>query len=485
MTPYLIHGLGLTTYGLYVLVASISSTLSTFDGGIGGAAQRYFAVLAGDDMREQTTKLLCSLLGVVAVFGATVSAVDWLLAPMVVHLLHMPARLHAPAVVLLRTLAVLIAVSYVHGIFSGIVVARHRWSLFSVTSILSYLLWCAGMIIVVRHHYGLTGIAVVLVLQQVLATLMIVPRSLSYVSRHDVGFISFSEMKTFASYAMKIQLSSLSALVNLELDALVIGAALSVRLVGIYDVGASFALQLRGVVINALGPTKTQLSRTFGIYGLEAASVEMAQLQRLWISLVTGWSAVASAAAYFGIVSWLGPHFRESAIIAIVLLVGYAVNLYTGVMTAYAAAIGEPGIDARYGAVGMTVNVLLTIGLVITGPYGVVAATTAGQVISSIYLMKVVRQRLSPELPSVFSGIPYLRALVACALTIGLELALRPFAPTGPLGLLLCGVPAAIVLTLFVAATIGPKRLINQARQFVSRSSSSDSTSTSEHNPIA
>ena len=54
LTPYVIHGLGLARFGLYILAVSIADFFSSFDGGLYAAAQRYFAVYAGQTDRKRS-----------------------------------------------------------------------------------------------------------------------------------------------------------------------------------------------------------------------------------------------------------------------------------------------------------------------------------------------------------------------------------------------------------------------------------------------
>ncbi len=58
LTPFIIHGLGVERYGIFVLVVTITGMLTTFDGGVMAAASRYFSIYAGTDDRRSTTQLL-------------------------------------------------------------------------------------------------------------------------------------------------------------------------------------------------------------------------------------------------------------------------------------------------------------------------------------------------------------------------------------------------------------------------------------------
>ncbi len=152
-----------------------------------------------------------------------------------------------------------------------------------------------------------------------------------------------------------------------EFDSLVIGGALSVRALGIYSPGANFANQLSSVASNGLGAAGVHLGHVYGREGEEGAFREFKRLQKMWVVVVTGWTMVAMASAYFGILAWLGPRFRLSGWICIVLTAGASVPLVTGLISMYAGAVGKAGALARYGIVSMVLNIVLTVPMVLPG----------------------------------------------------------------------------------------------------------------------
>ena len=71
LTPFLLHRLGATQYGIFVLVSSIKALLSNLDGGLGPTGYRYFPVYVGRGDVAATTSLLITILTlVVLIVGA-------------------------------------------------------------------------------------------------------------------------------------------------------------------------------------------------------------------------------------------------------------------------------------------------------------------------------------------------------------------------------------------------------------------------------
>ena len=92
---------------------------------------------------------------------------------------------------------------------------------------------------------------------------------------------------------------------------------------------------------NGLGAAGVHLGNVYGREGEEGTFREFKRLQRMWVVAVTGWTMVAMASAYFGILAWLGPRFRLSGWICIVLTAGASVPLVTALIGSYAGRCGQ------------------------------------------------------------------------------------------------------------------------------------------------
>lgn len=460
LTPFVIHGLGIQRYGVFILVVTATGMLTSFDGGVLGAAQRYFAVYAGTDDRRSTTQLLVTFCVVLSGVGIVMSTAAWFLAPLIVALLHMSDIWRPQAVFLFRTLGILCTTLFLHTLFQYVLNARQRYAWSTFSSLLTYALYVVGFVIVIDAGLGLRGVAFIFVGQQVLASLLIVPVALRYLDRRAIALVPWAKLRSIMSFSGKQQIGGISGLVTSEVDSLVIGGGLSAHALGIYSPGANFANQLTSVAFNGLGPAGVHLGNVYGSEGEDGTFREFKRLQRLWVMAVTGWTMVAMASSYFGIVAWLGPKFSLAGWICIVLAGGSAIPLTTGLIGTFAVAVGKVGAMMRYGIVSMIVNIAFTIPMVLLGSLGVVAATAAGMLASAIYMMHDVRRSIRHDIPNPLRYVPLVRGVVVAVLTLGLELAVRPYLPQGPIGLLGAGVPALVGLGVFGVLVIGPRRAL-------------------------
>jgi len=460
LTPYVIHGFGLSRYGLFLLTTTIVSFLGSFDGGLASTSFRFLAVLAGRDDRVGTTRLLCTVSGIVLLFASVLSAGAWVLATPISHVVHMPGSLRPEAVFLFRTLAALVGLGIVRGVLNAAIGVRQRFAFVSLVDTSLYGIYVIGIVLSVSQHWGLRGIAITFVVMQLLSILGILPALRRYVVREGVGLLSRAELREFFSYAGKIQLVGIAGLVNNEVDSLIIAALFPVRQVGLFQAGGNFASQAASVPVNAMGPITVLLGNTYGRHGRPALDREFAYLQRRWVQVTVGWSAAALGAVWFGITAWLGPRFDASGTIAVMLMAAACVSLLLGVMLPYVQVLGRPGLEARYALAGMAINIALTIPLALTGIIGIAAATAAAGAGSALYFLRLVRRELGPEVPSFLSDLPLSAGCATLVVCVALELLLRPVVPHGPLGLLLSALPAGVSLLIYWFLVAGPGRTI-------------------------
>jgi O-antigen/teichoic acid export membrane protein len=468
LTPFVIHGLGVSQFGLYILATSIADFLGTFDGGLYASAQRYFAVYAGSGNSRSTNQLCVTLLVGAIGLGCAMVGLLFATAPFLVSLFHIPLQLRSEGLFMLRTLGVVIALELMRGVFAGMLNAHQRFALSSLTTVGQYGIYAVGVVMTVHNGWGLRGIAVTLLIQTGLSTAVLAIASLRYLSPSELRFLPRPEIREFIRYASRAQVSGLSDLINLQSDSMIIGGFLNVRGVAFYSSGRNFASQMRTLPWNAIAPAASLLGRKLGESGPAAVLKEFRHLQRLWVQVCSGWMAVAAGAAYFGVTQWLGPGFRLAGVVAIVLLVGYLFRLWAGMMTVYCQTVGHPELEARYGVASVAVNLALTLAFVYPfGVLGVVVATALGQLVGSLYLVRIVHARLSPTIPSFLGDVPWLASIVAAAVTVACELTAVGSLGTGPLGLLEAGIVALPGLLVFAVGLFGPRMLLRTARRQV------------------
>jgi O-antigen/teichoic acid export membrane protein len=457
MTPFLIHGFGVQRWGLLALVGSISLFLGPLGGGLGGALGRYFALYAAKDDKTKTTQTLLTMSGLLLVLGLVATALSWWLAAPVMSLFHVNGGLRPQGVFLLRTLGILVMIGFLHNAFASVINARQRYAFTNTITIVVFGAGSLGLIVCVEIHAGLQGVAFVYIAQQVLASAFTLPIAFRYLSRQGLGFLSWHEVKEIARYAASIQLTGLIGIVNSEIDSLLIGGFFRLKAVAFYNAGTNLTAEIRNLTFNLLGPLGIHLTRTFADAGDDGTVGTFERLQRAWVIMSTGISVVALGSVYFMIVVWLGPQFSLGGEIAVLAMAGNLVNLWTGALTQYLAAVGRPDVEVRYAVIAMVTNVAATFALLVLGPLGVTGAGTTAAIFASLILVKIARRFYRSDITNFLRDVPILPSVLACAFTVGAEAIMRPHLPQGAFGLLLTGIPALGGGIVYGAAVLGKR----------------------------
>jgi len=156
LTPFIIHGLGVGLYGIFLLVSVIQQFISSVDGGIGPGARRYFGIYAGRDDRTSTTSLLVTLLVLIAASSLVVCGVAFWAAPEIVAFFPGAAQDHEGATFLLRVMVVIVAVAQARSLFTQVLWTANKFQLQACGDLLGFFVYAVGMVITVVNNIRLT-----------------------------------------------------------------------------------------------------------------------------------------------------------------------------------------------------------------------------------------------------------------------------------------------------------------------------------------
>lgn len=458
LTPFLLHHLGLTRYGLWALLNIYLGVLLNLDGGLGSSATRFFAVRVGADDRRGCSRLLATFWLLAVAFVVPIAIAVALLAPTIAAYLHGASGLRSTAVELIRLFMPVVLISALEGALASLIGAHHRWGFLSAVTTASQLLYAGLAVVLVLGGHGVVGLVYASLAQQTLALVCSVVGARGMFRWRELVPLPWAEIRALLAYSSRVQVSLMASLVNFQLDAVVVSAFLPLRDVALYAIGGNFYLQLRALPRNALPPIVVTLSRIFGRDGLPATVEEFTRLQRTWVRTIASYCAVGAIAGYVAIPHWLGPKEQVSGAVAAILLGGAAFALLSEVMMSFTNAANYPGLESRYGVMSMVVNVAFTVALAIPwGVYGVAVGTALGQLLGSLYFQRLVRRRVDASIRSFFLDVPIVAVVTAAAVTAALELGANRVAPQGVLGILTCAVPAGVGLAVYGLFVFGAR----------------------------
>jgi O-antigen/teichoic acid export membrane protein len=432
--PLILDRVGLTGYGVWTLGLTLVLYVTTAEAGLGPAVQRFVAVAAGAGRTEGVTRILRSTLALYAVAGAVVAGGCALLAPALTSLLDVPPSLRDDATAMFRLVGLVIVVALLVSALGNVQQGLERFRSYAVSAVVGSLVYLGLIVALLEAGHGLPGLALAATGQQVAMLAVRVAALRDVLGARSGSGLRAGERRSIVAFALRLQVSVLSTVVNTQTDKLVVGALTTPATLGLLGIGSQIAEAGRLVGGAALSPLISRLSTTHGEAEPGALVALFARLHRIWLLGIIGATIIGAASLYPLIAAWLGPGHGQAALYGGFLVVAYGLNLLSGTGVAYLRAVGRPGHESRYGALLIVANVVLTIicGLSF-GAVGVVAATALAYAVGTGWFF-VRLQRAAPELAGT-ALLPPPRApaiaFVAGAAALGWGLIVNTFLPVG------------------------------------------------------
>jgi O-antigen/teichoic acid export membrane protein len=432
--PLILDRVGLAGYGAWTLALTLILYVTTAEAGLGPAIQRYVAVAAGAGRLDGVARLLRGSLALYALVGLVTAGVCLVLAPALTDFLDLPRRLRDDATEMFRLVGPVIAAALLVAALGNVQQGLERFRSFAVSAVVGSLVYLGLLVALLESGHGLPGLALAAAGQQVAMLLVRVVALRDVLGARSPGRVPREERSSILGFALRLQMTVLSTLVNTQTDKLVVGAVATSATLGQLGIGSQIAEAGRLVGGAALSPLISRLSAVRGADDPPALEALFARLHRLWLLVITGATIVGAAALYPLIAGWLGDGYGDAALYGGFLVVAYGLNLLSGTGVAYLRAVGRPQLEARYGAALIGVNVVLSVALgVAFGAIGVVAATALAYAAGTAWFFRALGQA-APELahtPLLPPAGAAAKALVAGALALGWGLAMIALLPAG------------------------------------------------------
>jgi O-antigen/teichoic acid export membrane protein len=228
LTPFILHRLGETTYGLWVLVGSVVAYGSLLDLGIAGAVIKYIAEYHAKGEIAEARSLVATALCLYSALGLTTVALSAAIAPAFPYLFNVPADERATAIWLVLLMGLGIGVSIPCATPVAVLKGLQRFDLANIISVTGTLLSAAATVAVLLLGGGVLGIAAV----GIFVTLAMQAPSISLIKRIapelQFGWHGASRrlVRPVFSFGSSLFVMSLAGRVQWKTDEIVIAAFL-------------------------------------------------------------------------------------------------------------------------------------------------------------------------------------------------------------------------------------------------------------------
>jgi O-antigen/teichoic acid export membrane protein len=237
--PFILHHLGDSAAGIWVLIFSVTGYYGLFDLGIRSSIIRYVSKYNATGDRENLTRFVNTSLFSYTCVGAFSMVLTLLLSSSIERLFHIPAGMHSDARLLLLMVGASVSLGFPLGVFGGMLEGLQRFYILNWTNIASTLARAALIVYFLHRGYGLLTVALITVGLPIISSIVRgfivfnicpVPLSLKYVDRD-----SFRHM---ANYGGTTFLIIVAARLRFRTDELVLGGMMSTVAVTYFNIGA-------------------------------------------------------------------------------------------------------------------------------------------------------------------------------------------------------------------------------------------------------
>jgi O-antigen/teichoic acid export membrane protein len=391
LMPFTIRHLGTSDYGLWMLVASLTSYFQLLDLGYGSGLVRQIADADARADAALVNRLLSTFVVVYGALGLAASAGVAALALWVVPgFPHLPAGQITRAQILLAIIGVRIAIGFPMTVFGAVTTARQRFALNNVVAIAVALVNGGVTYVVLASGRGLVTLVTATTAVSLASYAVYAWTAKAAFPALRLAPSSFSrrlvrEVTTFSVYLFVIDIA---IQIGFNMDNVVVAAALGTSAVAIYAVAlklADYQRQLCNQFNSLLFPVVVRYSAGGQHDALRATLVDGT---RIALTLVTGVTICVIGFASPLIARWIGPSFEAGVVPLYVLAIAGVVLVGQGPLGNVLLATGHHRLVAWVSLGEALANLALSVALVRPlGILGVAIGTAVPIVAANLFVL--------------------------------------------------------------------------------------------------
>ncbi len=397
-TPFLLHAMGLTRWGIFSLSLALMSAFTIFDLGLARALTRTIAhaiATGDDDAAAEATKTGIVVLAGLGVVFAVLAALG--LHFYVGHALKVPATLRPEVMRALDVLCLALPLVVVNGSLWGILSAHQRVGAYTIINMPILIVYYLGPLATLAIWHSLVPVMAVQVMCRALTTVVLWRLAHRVMPSLTTARVSLRAIRPVLHLGGWMTVSNLAFPVLLYLDRFVIASVLSPAATAWYATPFDIIFRFTALpqaLMAAAFPAMTTAHR--------AAPARAALLYRRALlavgAMVLPVALVAVTMAQLLLRLWLGAPFALHAG-PVLRLLGFGILFYSLDIVAadLLDGLGQPAFNARLAL--LEIAILIPLLLVLLPLFGVVgaAASWVARVAISFGLRLWLLTRIFPE----------------------------------------------------------------------------------------
>jgi O-antigen/teichoic acid export membrane protein len=388
LSPFVIHHLGASAYGVWVLIVSITGYLGLLDLGVRGTVTYYVAKLHAQSKHEEASRLVSSALLIFSSLGAVAFAVALIVAPFASRLLHIPDDLKPHFPLLLMIAGASVAATLIAGVFGATVFGLQRFDLLNSIEIGGGLLRASAIVLSLKYGKGLIALAIIQLVSSVgTGVLYFFTSSVLYPQlKIRYRLSDRTNARLIVSFGSYLFLLNISGYVILNTDSLVISSFLPVSMVAFFGIAANLitnSRQLLSGISSTVSPFASALEAQGNLEKIRRVALSGPRyVTMLMLPIVL--TFVFRGRTFISL--WIGSDYAGlSGTVLQILCIALFFGAANQIATSMTVGINKHRPVVKVAIAEALVNLALSIALVrVIGIYGVAWGTAIPSVLTSL-----------------------------------------------------------------------------------------------------
>jgi len=367
LVPITLHALGTEAYGVYALALSVLGFLGLLELGAGTAATKYAALARGDGDIASRNRALSTLLAVSLASSVLAVVLVVALALLFPRMFPIPQELRRISVIAVLLLGARSAIlAWPAGVFRSSLIGDNRIPTANNVQIITNIGLTITTWVFLRMGWGLLGVAASALIWFAVEAASYVVLCRWLISDFHLSLRSFDRtlLRSVASLSFSQLLMTVSGLILLRTDPIIVGSFLPIAAVGQYGVALKISenvFQLAKQYVNALSPTVARLHGAGDVAGLQALFIRASRH-----------STIVAGALIVGIVpwsdrllvAWVGDAMLPAAPVMAILSLAMALCTWQMVVSNFLTYTNQHMKTVRFTTISTVVNIVASLWLV-------------------------------------------------------------------------------------------------------------------------
>lgn len=336
LTPYVLHHVGDSAYGVWVLLTAFTGYYGLLDLGLRSATIRYVARHVAVNETDELNSVVSTSFFFYTALGVTMMLVTCVVALLFDRLFKVGPEWQATGRVLLLVVGFGTAVNMPFTLFSGVLEGLQRFSLVGWVQTVSVIVRAALLVFFLERGYLILTVGVVTMIMNILSALVLMVLAFRQAPslRIRLRDASFATLRTLGGYGLAIFWISIAQSLRFQFDAMVIGWMISAEAITYFSFGSRlsvYSLDVVQMMVQILTPMASAADAT-GENDRQKRIFLMGNRYSAFVALPLGVMFLVAGGTIIRV--WVGAAYEQ---------VGYAVlAILTVPTTLYLMQAGSP-----------------------------------------------------------------------------------------------------------------------------------------------